>query len=386
MKKFLAVLVLLLAPFAAQAERAGIWVATINNLDWPSKPGLSAEKQKAEMTAMLDKLKAMGFDTIVFQVRPMADAFWPSKLEPWSVFLTGEQGKNPGYDPLAFVVEETHKRGMELHAWFNPFRLSTSKKYPPYKDHPANKNKNWVIEYDNKLFLDPGNPAARAHIINVINEVVQNYNIDAVHVDDYFYPYPIAEKGKKVPFKDEKTFKKYAKKGQKLDDWRKENINIFFTDLKAAIKKIKPQITLGISPFGIWCNARDCHGGSDTTGFNSVLELYSDSKLWLNTGMADYIVPQNYWHLGHKKAPFGKIADWWANEAAGEQSADLYLGIAAYKQSEGEWQDIDELKKQIAYAREKKNIKGFFYFRAKHVLSDEKNVRQTITALNAPAK
>ncbi|MDR1123105.1 MAG: family 10 glycosylhydrolase [Elusimicrobiota bacterium] len=368
--------------FCADAPQLrGAWVATVGNIDWPSAPGLGAEQQQKELTEMFDNLKKAGFNAVFLQVRPAADTFWPSELEPWSVYLTGTQGANPGYDPLAFAVEQAHKRGLQLHAWVNPFRVALSPKTTLAKNHPAVKNKSWVIEYDGKRFYDPGNPAAREHCIKVITEITRKYDIDGIHLDDYFYPYPDA---KNTPVKDGASFKKYARKGQSLEDWRLQNINSFLRDLRAAVKKAKPGAAFGISPFGIWCNAKDCEGGSPTAGFNSKLVLYSDGRAWLREGLLDYIAPQIYWHIGHKTASFDKLVDWWAAQvkAAPVGSPKLYIGIAAYKHASGEWKDKNQLGRQIKYASKNKNVDGFIYFSAGKALGAKRDTARIITALN----
>ncbi|MGB2579900.1 uncharacterized lipoprotein YddW (UPF0748 family) [Elusimicrobium simillimum] len=383
-KKILFILLFLffIFPFSYGGELRGVWIATVENIDWPSKQGLSAEEQKAELAAMLDSLKEMGFNTIFLQVRPTADTLWPSNLEPWSQWLSGEQGKYPGYDPLAFAVYEAHKRDMKIHAWFNPFRVGKAKLT---KTHPARQHKDWVIKYGDKKYFDPGNPAARAHNINVIMEVVEKYDIDGVHIDDYFYPYPIEKKDKNIPFKDKKSFKRYAAKGQPLDDWRRQNINTFIRDLKTKIKAAKPGLPFGISPFGIWRNKEDDTAGSDTTAFSSYSGIYADSRLWVKEGLVDYIVPQIYWHFEHEKAPYGKVLDWWQGEIACLDNApQLYIGLAAYKHGTPQWADKYEISRQVAYAREKPEVGGFVYFSASKVLADNNGIYGLICDIHRP--
>ncbi|MDR0645488.1 MAG: family 10 glycosylhydrolase [Elusimicrobiota bacterium] len=391
MKRFFLLLsaVLFFSVFCASAKQPakqsleqmrGVWIATVENIDWPSAAGLSAENQQKELIDIFDKLKKLGFNAVFLQTRPSADTFWPSEFEPCSYYLSGKQGVCANYDPLAFAVEQAHKRGMQLHAWVNPFRVSNNSKTQLAKNHPAQKNKDWLIKYDGKSFYDPGSPDARAHSIKVITEIAQKYKVDGIHLDDYFYPYPDA---KKTPFNDKKSYKKYAKKDQGLDDWRRENINAFMRDLKTSLKAASPKIAFGVSPFGIWCNAKDCAGGSDTKGFNSNLVLYSDSRSWLNEGLLDYIAPQIYWHREHKTAPFSKLVDWWALQVkSAPNNPKLYIGIAAYKHAEGEWKNEDELYSQVKYARGNKNVGGFIYFSSSKILNGKRNIGKTILALN----
>ena len=384
--KYAVLFILLLLASACPAretrhEVKGVWIATVQNLDWPSNPGLPPETQKAELTTMLDEFKAMGFNTVILQVRPMADTFWPSELEPWSAYLTGTQGKDPGYDPLGFAVEEAHKRGLKIHAWFNPFRVKSDASKNPSENHPAVKNKNWAVKYGNAIVYDPGSPEARKHIIEVITEAAAKYDIDGVHLDDYFYPYPISKKGREVPFDDAKSFKKYAAEGQALADWRRQNINIFIDDLRESIKTVKPDMAFGISPFAVWRNADECEDGSATKGFSSYGTIFTDVNYWLDRGYLDYVVPQIYWSFDSGQKPFDKVLAWWANKISSLKNPPaLYIGIAAYKH--GDTYNKKEIEKQIKYARKLKTVGGFIYFRAQNVLNDDKKLKTGIKKLN----
>jgi uncharacterized lipoprotein YddW (UPF0748 family) len=363
-----------------QPEMRGAWIATVENIDWPSARGLSAKEQKKELTDIFDNLKKLGFNAVFLQARPSADTFWPSKFEPCSHYLTGKQSVCEDYDPLAFAIAQAHKRGLQLHAWVNPFRVTNSPKVKLSKNHPAQKNKSWLIKYDGKIFYDPGSPQARAHSIKVITEIAKKYPVDGIHLDDYFYPYPDA---KNTPFNDKASYKKYAKKGQSLSGWRRENINAFVRNLRASVKAANPKIRFGISPFGIWCNAKDCEGGSDTKGFNSNLILYADSRAWLQEGLLDYITPQLYWPISHKTAPFAKLTAWWAAQTkAAPNHPELYIGIAAYKHTSGDYKDKNELKNQINLARENKNVNGFIYFSAGKILSGKRDITKIAAELN----
>jgi uncharacterized lipoprotein YddW (UPF0748 family) len=256
-------------------------------------------------------------------------------------------------------------------------------KAPLTETHPAKINKDWAIEYNGKLFYDPGNPAAREHSIKVITEVAKKYKADGIHLDDYFYPYPYKKDGKDRPFNDNASFKKYAKKGQTRQDWRRENINTFIKDLRDSVKATNDKLSFGISPFGIWCNAKDCPGGSETSGFNSHLALFSDSRHWLRQGWLDYIAPQLYWHIGHKSAGYGKLIDWWSKEVKkAPNKTKLYIGIAAYKHTEAEWKDEKELAGQIELGRKKKEVDGFIYFSAGKITGGKRNIKKILAALN----
>ena len=379
-KNILFFIFILSSSFCAAEEFRGVWIATVKNLDWPSRPGMTKEAQQAELVKIFDGVKEMGFNTVILQVRPMADTFWPSKLEPWSVYLTGTPGKNPGYDPLGFAVEEAHKRGLKIHAWFNPFRVTADKTQKPAENSPAEKHKDWVIKYGDGMIFDPGNPAARKHITAVITEAAAKYDVDGVHLDDYFYPYPQVKNGKEIPLDDKKSFKKYAAKGQKLEDWRRQNINIFISDLRKSIKAAKPGIQFGISPFAVWRNADECPGGSDTTGFSSHDKLFTDVNAWLDRGYLDYVAPQIYWEFGHRQKPFDKVLAWWTNKISSvENPPALYAGIAAYK--DGAPFKAGEIEKQIKHAREN-GAGGFIYFRAKFVLDEKSTLKNRIKNLN----
>ncbi|HHX62956.1 MAG TPA: family 10 glycosylhydrolase [Epulopiscium sp.] len=349
-----------------QAEEfRGAWVSSVFNLDWPSTKGLGIDQQKGEYITLLDDLQRAGINAVIVQVKPTADALYPSKHAPWSEYLTGTQGKSPGYDPLAFMIEEAHSRNMEFHAWFNPFRVTTStnKTDKLAANNPAKLHPEWVIEYDNKLFLNPGLPEVRTYVKNTVLEVVKNYDVDAIHFDDYFYPYPDS---KKRDFPDQETYKKYGKNYKYKADWRRYNINTMIKDISIAIKNTKPNVQFGISPFGVWRNASLDPRGSDTkASVTSYDTLFADTRYWAYTGWIDYIVPQIYWNIGFTAADYEKTLKWWVKEMEGKP-VDLYVGQALYKVgTEGAWQNPDELPNQILMNRKYDTVKGSIYFRAK---------------------
>lgn len=296
-------------------EYRGVWVATVANIDWPSKPGLSTETQKEEAIRILDKIAELRMNVVVLQVRTSCDALYESSLEPWSYFLTGEQGKPPSpyYDPLKFWIDETHRRGMELHAWFNPFRAkNTGQNYPECATHISRTQPALVKRYGNDktnyLWLDPGEAVARSHSLAVFLDVVHRYDVDGVHIDDYFYPYPVDD----IPFPDDPAWNAYVTAGGELsrDDWRRDSMNAFIRDLYAEIKKSKPHVKFGISPFGIWKPGYP----ASVAGFSQYDKLYADAKLWLNQGWCDYYTPQLYWSITAKKQSFPALLAWWSSE------------------------------------------------------------------------
>lgn len=294
-------------------EFRAVWVATVSNLDWPSRPGLTTEAQQRELIAILDKAAAVHLNAIIFQVRPAGDALYASKLEPWSYFLTGRQGRAPEplYDPLAFAITEAHKRGMELHAWFNPYRAKhpddTSRTASPM--HLSRTRPALVHKYGPYEWMDPGEPEVRRRTMDVVLDVVKRYDIDGVHIDDYFYPYQERNRRGLIPFPDQRSWAAYKAKGGPLerDDWRRQNVDLLIEELYAGIKRTKPWVKFGISPFGIW------RPGSppSVSGLDSYSTLYADSRKWLNEGWLDYFTPQIYWKLDAPRQPYADLLAWW---------------------------------------------------------------------------
>jgi uncharacterized lipoprotein YddW (UPF0748 family) len=296
-------------------EYRGAWVATVANIDWPSKPGLASDRQKAEATEILQKLADLKMNVVVLQVRTSCDALYASPHEPWSYFLSGQQGRPPEplYDPLEFWIEESHRHGMELHAWFNPFRAKNSgQTYQESDAHISQTRPALVKRYGNDktnyLWLDPGEPEAREHSLRVFLDVVNRYDVDGIHIDDYFYPYPVDD----IPFPDDPAWQNYVSQGGKLsrDDWRRDSMNEFIKQLYAEIKKAKPHVKFGISPFGIWKPGFP----ESVAGFSQYDKLYADAKLWLNEGWCDYYTPQLYWSITAKKQSFPALLAWWSQE------------------------------------------------------------------------
>ncbi|MBP6230186.1 MAG: family 10 glycosylhydrolase [Paludibacteraceae bacterium] len=311
------------ATVAPKREFRGVWMHTVFNDEYPR---MNNEQMKRFLVQRLDKYQAVGINVLIYQVRPEADAFYKSAYEPWSRYLTGKQGRAPlnDFDPMAFLIEECHSRGMEFHAWLNPYRANANRKGELHPEHLYWKRKDLFVFYGNQLFFNPGIPENRVHINNVVKDIVSRYDVDAIHMDDYFYPYPI--KGSEFP--DQKEFVKYGMqtgefKLYQKDDWRRNNVNLLIKELNTTIKKEKPWVKFGISPFGIYRNKRSCSEGSNTKGLANYDDLYADVLLWVRNGWIDYNIPQLYWEVGHKLADYEILIDWWGKNSHG---AHLYIG------------------------------------------------------------
>jgi uncharacterized lipoprotein YddW (UPF0748 family) len=342
-------------------EFRGIWIATVENIDWPSKKYLSSVEQKREFINIIELLKKDKINAVFMQVRPSCDAFYKSDKEPWSEWLTGKQGKEPEpfYDPLKFAVEECHKRGIEIHAWFNPFRSVINLKSSNISsEHISRTHPGWNVEYGKYKWLNPGLADVRNYITGIVMDVVRRYNIDGVHFDDYFYPYPV----KNNKFRDEKTFVKYSRGFKDIDLWRRNNINLFVKQVSDSIRKVRPGCMFGISPFGIWKNTISDNSGSDTKGSESFYKTYSDSKKWIMNGWVDYLVPQLYWHIGNASANYKILVDWWSKNSFGR---NIYIGQAVYKidnDHNEDWMKGDQILMQIKLNRSLNNISGNVFF------------------------
>ncbi len=308
-------------------EFRGIWIATVENIDWPSNKYLSTAEQQQEFINIIDQVKKYRLNAVFIQIRPSCDAFYPSEKEPWSEWLTGKQGKKPDpyYDPLKFLIDECHKRGIEIHAWFNPFRSVVNSNISDISGkHISKTHPSWNINYGKFKWLNPGLPEVRNYVTGIVLEVVRKYNIDGVHFDDYFYPYPI--KNKRFP--DERTFARYSRGIRNLDMWRRDNIDLFVKQVSDSIRSIKQSCKFGVSPFGIWKNYKSDNSGSATNGSESYSKTYSDSKKWLMEGWVDYLVPQLYWNIGNPNADYKTLAEWWSKNSFGR---NIYIGQAIYK-------------------------------------------------------
>lgn len=351
-------------------ELRAMWIASVVNIDWPSTSGLDAQTQQAEFLHWLDVAQENRLNAVFVQVRPTADAFWDSPYEPWSQYLTGTQGQDPGYDPLAFMVEEAHKRNIELHAWFNPYRVSMQADPDQLvADHPARQHPDWVWAYGGRLYFDPGIPEAQEHIQRAILHAVENYDIDGVHFDDYFYPYPVA--GQTLP--DAATYAQYGTGFDTIEDWRRDNVDRFVETMSTRIKAAKPWVKFGISPFGIWRNAGTDALGSDTAGSQSYDDQFADTRKWVLEGWLDYVNPQIYWQIGLAVADYAALVPWWA-EVAAQSGTQLYIGEAVYKMTSGVFTDPGELTNHLDLCREVSRdigpIHGNVYYSAVHLPLD----------------
>ncbi|WP_452835669.1 glycoside hydrolase family 10 protein [Streptomyces liangshanensis] len=356
---------------APRRDLRGMWVATVTNRDWPSRPGLTAAQQRAELIAHLDMAVTRNLNTVVFQVRPTADALWPSPYEPWSQYLTGTQGKDPGWDPLGTAVREAHARGLELHAWFNPYRVAMHT--DPSKlsaKHPARVHPEWVLPYGGKLYYNPGLPEVRSFVQDAMLDAVRRYDIDAVHWDDYFYPYPVAGQ----VFADDEAYARYGAGFPDKAAWRRDNTDRLVRETGARIKKLKKNVRFGISPFGVWRNGATDPLGSDTrAGVQTYDDLHADTRKWVREGWIDYITPQLYWNIGLAAADYAKLVPWWAGVVKGT-GVDLYVGEALYKAGDpaqpAPWQNAAELSRHLDLCAKYPEVKGNIYFAAKEVASD----------------
>ncbi|HET9984931.1 MAG TPA: family 10 glycosylhydrolase, partial [Longimicrobiales bacterium] len=361
------------APLPVMArEFRGVWVATVENMDWPSRPGLPTAQQQAQLLRILDRAAALHLNAIIFQVRPAADAFYESSLEPWSHWLTGEQGRapEPRWDPLAFAVQEAHKRGLELHAWFNPYRAGyTSPRWHAAPTHITRTHPELVRRYGSYLWLDPGLTETRSHAMQVVIDVVRRYDIDGVQIDDYFYPYlERGRNGKYLPFPDDATYRRYRDQGGDLarDDWRRENVNALVRQLYDAIKATKPWVKFGISPFGIW------RPGSPrgVDGLDSYTEIFADSKKWLNNGWLDYLAPQLYWKVDAPRQRYTTLLEWWEEQNA--HARHLWPGNFTSRvggRGPSAW-SADEIVRQVDLTRRSEGASGNIHFSASALMDN----------------
>lgn len=352
----------LLLQAQTKQEFRAVWIATVDNIDWPSKKGISVDSQKAEFIRLLDLHRQNGMNAVIMQVRPSTDAFYPSAYEPWSEWLSGVQGKPPSpyYDPLQFMITETHKRGMEFHAWCNPYRADfKTGKASIAPSHITRLHPDWFLDYGDKKYFDPGNNEAQAFVTEVIRDMTERYDVDAIHFDDYFYPYRV--EGKEFP--DSVSFAQYGK-GMKKDDWRRSNVDSVILTLSRIIKQTKPGVKFGISPFGVWRNSsQDPRGSNTQAGQTNYDDLYADILLWLEKGWIDYVAPQLYWEFGHKAAPYEVLIDWWSKHTYGKH---CYIGLGIYRAGSNDaWKDSTLIPRQIELLRHTPNIQGMIFFSSK---------------------
>ncbi|MFM7320510.1 MAG: glycoside hydrolase family 10 protein [Armatimonadota bacterium] len=343
-------------------EFRGLWVATVANIDWPSKPGLSAARQREELDSLLDRARALRLNSVILQVRPACDALYSSDREPWSEFLTGEMGRDPGWDPLAHAVSAAHARGLELHAWFNPFRARPAGRTGPVDpSHVCARRPEWVRRYGNQTWLDPADPEVQRHSLDVILDVVRRYDVDGVHLDDYFYPYPEkdAATGEPIEFPDGTEWKRYRDAGGTLmrDDWRRAHVDSFIERLYMETKAIRRDVRVGISPFGIWRPGNP----AQIRGLDAFASLFADSRKWLRLGWLDYCAPQLYWRIDQTAQSFPALLAWWTNQ--NPSGRHIWPGLHTSKHSS------TEIEYQTKVTRGTAGAGGNVHFSAKSLLA-----------------
>lgn len=363
-------------------ELRAVWVATVLNIDYPRDATANPVALKEQYRNLLNQLVDLGFNTVIFQVRPAGDAFYPSRFAPWSAYLTGRQGVAPaeGFDPLAFMIEETHARAMEFHAWINPFRVSMNLDSAALStQHVFFQHRDWVVEYGGKWYLNPGLPMVQHHLVEVVGELVDNYDLDGIHIDDYFYPYPTGG----YPFPDSLTFSFYGYEFPSVEDWRRGNTNALVRQLSERIKASRPHTVFGVSPFGVWRNAdRDPRRGSNTrASVSSYDDLYADVLLWADRGWVDYVMPQLYWNIGFAPADHQELLLWWSRQM---RNAQLFTGHAAYKvgnNAEPAWHDPTEIPRQVDLNRRNFQSQGSAFFSARSILNNPLQLKDTLRSL-----
>ncbi len=354
----------------AQIPFRGAWIATVANIDWPTPEAVGNDSlQQAELIAILDSLHAIGINAVIFQVRPTADALYKSELEPSSHWLTGKQGRDLTYDPLEWAVAQCHKRGMELHAWLNPYRVNianmdTSLLAP---NHLLRQHPDWFWRYGTQWYFNPALTQTRDWICMVVDDIVCRYDIDAIHMDDYFYPYPIA--GKSLP--DGADFRRNPRGFTDIRDWRRDNVNLTVQAISETIRRAKPQVQFGISPFGIY--------QSDGSTLSNYSDLYADVLYWVKQGWIDYVIPQLYWAISSTKTDYASLARWWAQAVDG---CSLYIGMAPYRLgSKGTWSNGNEIARQMRLNRTIPGISGECFYSTRPLLKNPRHVCDSIHSI-----
>lgn len=360
-------------------EMKGIWIATVLNLDYPAVPTVSAEELRRQTDVILNNVEEWGFNAVFLQVRPCSDALYESEIFPWSIYLTGKQGRAPDddFDPLHYWVQEAHKRNLEVHAWINPFRIVQKEDdwNALAADSPAKQHPDWVVKYEDDYYYDPALPEVRKLLIDGSMELVVKYDVDGIHMDDYFYP--------GTDFDDDASFEIYGGGFTDIGDWRRNNVNLLIQDMSTAIHTFDPQLEFGISPHAVWAEKSRYEEGSDTTGsFSSYDDLYADTKYWVEAGWLDYIAPQIYYEIGGDVIDFTVSLDWWSDVVeASETDTKLYIGLADYKATEegyfSPWHNGREIARQMNACRSSGRIDGMLHFRYKFI-ADNPALRRII--------
>lgn len=354
-------------------EFRGAWIQAVNG----QFQGMSPQKMQETLISQLNILQEAGINAIIFQIRPEADALYASKYEPWSRFLTGVQGKapNPYWDPLQFMIDECHKRNMELHAWINPYRAKTKGTVSVAGNHPTKLYPDRFIEYDGQLYFDPGFPDNRAYICRIVKDILERYDVDAIHMDDYFYPYP--SPGKAI--RDDVSFAQYGTGYANREDWRRNNVNQLIKEMHETIRATKPWVKFGISPFGIYRNQKNDPNGSQTNGLQNYDDLYADILLWVNNGWVDYNIPQVYWEIGHPAADYQELVKWWATHA---DNRPLFIGqdvMRTVKKADLQNPNIHQQARKMQLQRSYPAIEGSCQWYAAAVVDNPDNYRTTLT-------
>lgn len=327
----------------------GVWVATVNSLNFSKVRPYDIDKQKEEIETIIKNTKANGLNAIFLQVKPSDTVIYRSKNHAFDKSVTGFEGADPGYDPLEYFIEKAHENGLELHAWINPYRAATTTDLTKLSNrHIAKTHPEWCFEYSGKIYLNPGIPEVVEHLYKSIEEIVKNYDVDGIHLDDYFYPYP---NGAKLPEFDRVEYEKYGKNYKTLGDYRRANVDELIKNLSVSVHKLKPNLIFGVSPFGIWRNVSNDERGSFTNGLSTYDDLYADVVKWMENGWIDYVAPQIYWEVGHKKADYKTLVNWWANIAR-KTDTPLYIGEGIYKNS------ISKKEEMILHQNIRNNTKG----------------------------
>ncbi len=396
MAKLRNIFLLLLLTLSVNAEIAfrGAWIATVANIDWPSPEAVgNTELQQSEMVWILDSLESLGINAIIFQVRPTSDALYSSELEPVAHWLTGTQGswgEQTPWDPLEWTIEEAHARNMEVHVWLNPYRVNLAKNDTSIlaPNHLMRRHPEWFWCYNKQWYFDPGLDETREWICTIVQDIVERYDIQAIHMDDYFYPYPVG--GKEIP--DEHTFARLPRGYEDIKEWRRNNVDMAIQDISATIRECKPNVQFGISPFGVWRNADvDSTGSATKAGITNYDDLYANIRLWIQAGWIDYVLPQLYWEIGKKVADYEVLAHWWANEIKRARELDpsnnvrLYIGMAPYRLENASprakanaWNTGNEIGRQMNLNRTIPEISGECFYSTRPLLRNPRGVCDTI--------
>jgi len=362
-------------------EFRGVWIATVKNIDWPLAPGLTTQTQKDEFREILNFHQQNGFNAVIVQIRPSADAFYYSKKESWSRYLTGESGlaPDPYYDPLAFMIDEAHDRGLEFHAWFNPYRAVVDTLFlPEDSTHILYQHPNWFLTYGDRIYFDPGIPEVMDYVVSIVKDVTERYDVDAIHLDDYFYPYRISG----VEFPDSTSFDLYGQgyTEETKNDWRRENVNKVIQMLSDTIKSVKPWVKFGISPFSVWRNkSADPRGSNSQAGQTNYDDLYADVVKWMEEGWIDYVLPQLYFPMDHAKVSYRKMLPWWENI---DFKGHLYIGHGTYRIGpvgrDSAWFNPSEIPNQIRMNRRSDKVKGSAHYSSHWFFNNTLGITDTL--------